>query len=29
MGVSVVMLAATVVFGDKKASSELERRFRI
>jgi hypothetical protein len=29
VGVSVVMLAGTVVFGDKKASSELERRFRI
>lgn len=28
-GVSAVMLAGTVVFGDKKASSELKRRFRM
>jgi predicted membrane channel-forming protein YqfA (hemolysin III family) len=29
MGVSIVLLAGTVVFGDKKASSELRRRFRV
>jgi hypothetical protein len=29
VGVSVVMLAGTLVFGEKRASSELKRRFRL